>query len=394
MPASPVNAGERDAELWMRRMGLPYFVRPRHQASNLPGRVAPFIVFLITLSFLTDLVVNVDIPDATPVLLDSLLVAVAVALVLVPLVAPVFVGILSARILRRRPRSGMAVGIGAMLVYVVVFPFVPGVVHLGETVGASILFNGLIALAACALTALGIGSLVSWAARTALSELAAFGALATRALPLLLLLVLFAFFARPLWEVTSSMSALRLLLVVLFFIALGLLFAIPVTRRELTGLEKGPRGPSSGPALSGIERFNLSVVMVLAQGVQIGIVALLVTVFLIVLGVLAFSPHVLTVWLGGPPETVRLLGLEMPISVALLKTAIFLSCVSSLNFLVSLTTGSAYRTAFYEPMLEDARTALLKRAAYRAAGDGASGDRGPGTGGTYGTGGSQPPERT
>jgi hypothetical protein len=178
-------------------------------------------------------------------------------------------------------------------------------------------------------------------------------------------------------------------------VALGLLFAIPVTRQELKGLEQGPPGSPGafdGPALNALERFNLGVVMVLAQGFQIVIVALLVCTFLLLLGVLAFSPEVLTLWLGRPPEIVYLLGIELPLSVALVKTAVFLSCVSSLNFLVSLTTGSAYRSAFYEPMLEDARAALKRRAEYRRLP--ARPERsGPETGGTNGTGSRKAPGR-
>lgn len=396
MEAGQERAAERVAERWMRRAGLPYFVKPRAQASDLPARVAPFVLFLLTLSLLTDVVIAIDIPAGSTPLLDGLLTALGVLILLVALVAPVAVGILSARILRRWPRPALPIGIGAMLVYIAIFPLVPSVAHLGDTVSESILANAAIVLVACGLTALGVGSLLSWAVRTALSEFAALGALATRALPLLLLVVLFAFFARPLWDVTSSMSAARLTLVVLFFVALGLLFAIPVTRRELKGLEQGAPGSGRALPLSGLEGFNLGVVMVLAQGFQVAIVALLVCAFLLLLGVLAFSPQVLTLRLGKTPDTVRLLGIELPLSVALVKTAIFLSCVSSLNFLVSLTTGSAYRSAyrsaFYEPMLEDARIALRKRAAYRLPEGSGPEIRGPETGGTNGTGSRQPPD--
>jgi hypothetical protein len=396
MSAGQERLRQREAEFWMRRAGLPYFVRLRDQANNLPARVAPFVVFLLTLSFLADVVIDIDLPAGSTALADVLLAVVGVVIVLIALLAPVAVGILSARILRRWPRLSLPVGIAAMLAYVVAFPLLSSIAHLGETVGESILANAVIVLSACLLTALGLGSLLSWAARQALGGFAALGGLATRALPLLLLVVLFAFFARPLWDVTSAMSALRLLFVVLFFVALGLLFAIPVTRHELKALEQGSPGSSgaaSGPPLSALERFNLGVVMVLAQGFQVMIVALLVCTFLLLLGVLAFSPEVLTLWLGTPPATVHVLGIELPLNVALVKTAVFLSCVSSLNFLVSLATGSAYRSAFYEPMLADARIALNRRAEYRRSR--AIPERSaPETGGTNGTGSRQAPDGT
>ena len=353
---------DRDTEHWLRLHGLPYFVRPDARVRHLLPRTAPFLVFAVAIDVLSSFVLEVDIDPDSASVGDWGWALVALALVVAVPVVPSVLAVATARVLRSRTRAKTPVALVALVLYLVVDPLYFGLVA-HENPVASVAQNAGVVVAALAATWLGVGALLSWALRAALRQFGALGQLATRALPILMLVVVFAFFARALWEVTGSMSASRLLGVAVFFLVLGLLFTVPIMRRELSALDGGDE--ATGPPLSRLERFNLAVVMVLAQAFQVVIFAALVCVFLVVLGRLAFSDEVLNLWLGANAGNAEVLGIELPVRTGMLKTAVFLSCVSSLNFLVSVSTAAAYRASFYDPLLDQARSALAVRAAYR-----------------------------
>jgi hypothetical protein len=378
---------DRRAERWLRAKGLPYFVPPRAWGDRLFARIAPFLVFLlladVALSGLIRFHLVVDEESSgLALLLLFVVLLVAAAAVAVPIVA----AYVTAVVLGRFPAGGLPVTVTLLVLCLVGTPLVASLTSSGLDVVAAIAVNVGAVVLAVVLTWVGIGSLLGNAARTALRQLAAIGTLATRALPILMLVVVFAFFSRPLWEVTSTMQPLRLLAVAVFFVVLGLLFALPITRGEMRQLnqsisrddrvrsvrEAGLQGlalraESPAQPLGRVERANIETAFVLALGFQALIFALLTCVFLLVLGLLAFSSEVLEEWVGPRATTLDLFGIEVPFTWALLKTAVFLSCVSSLNFLVSVTTNRGYRTTFYEPLFHEARVALSVRAAYRSA---------------------------
>ncbi|TAJ49176.1 MAG: hypothetical protein EPO52_05145 [Herbiconiux sp.] len=380
----------RAAEQWLRRQGLPYFVPRKLWADRLFVRVAPFLVFLIVIdigtSGILDALITVEVDDAAiaALLLVGLVIA-AIALIITPFVLSYLAGVL----LRRTPRAALPATIALLALCLAGIPLVTAIVVGPTSAMIGVVVNLVVIGLAYLLTWLGIGALLSWAARTALRQLAAIGALATRALPILMLVVVFAFFSRPLWEVTSTMSPARLLLVVLFFALLGVLFVVPITRTEMKELDQRidpadrvrdvrstgltslyERALRPGPAPRRSERANLESVFTLTLGFQVVFFALIVCVFLLVLGGLAFSSEVLEEWVGPRETTIEVFGVELPFTWALVKTAVFLSAVSSLNFLVSVTTNRAYRTAFYDPQFQRARTALSVRAAYLSHDDG------------------------
>jgi hypothetical protein len=379
------HAGDRGAERWLRARGLPYFVPVRAWADRLTARIAPFLVFLLLadIAFSGLIRLHVTVEEDSDAL--ALLLLLAVLLVVVAAVAaPIALAWLSARVLRRYLAAGIPVALALLVLCVVGTPLVAWLTASGLDVGAALAVNVVAVAAAYLFTWVGVGALLGSAARTALRQLGAVGALATRALPILMLVVVFAFFSRPLWEVTSTMQPLRLLAAAVFFVVLGLLFALPITRTEMRELNQSispadrissvraaglpgleARAGGAGSPLGRLERANIETAFVLALGFQALIFALLTCAFLLVLGGLAFSSEVLEEWVGSRAGTLTLFGVEFPFTWALLKTAIFLSCVSSLNFLVSVTTNRGYRSTFYEPLFHEARVALSVRAAYR-----------------------------
>ena len=355
--------GDRDTEHWLRQHGLPYFVAPRARSRALLARTAPFLVFALSFDVLSSVVFEVTVDLDTVSASELTLALVALLLVIAVPVVPALIGLWTSRLLRSRAGAKRPVALVSLALYLVVDPLLFGALGFDDPVD-TLGQNAAVAVAALALTWLGIGALLAWALRAALRQFGALGQLATRALPILMLVVVFAYFARALWEVTASMTVPRLVGVAVFFVVLGLLFAVPIMRKELSTLGRAPE--TEGPPLTPLERFNLGVVMVMAQAFQVALFAALVCVFLVVLGTLAFSDEVLNSWLGGHGGNAQVLGVDLPVRTAMLKTAVFLSCVSSLNFLVSVSTAPAYRASFYDPLLDGAREALAVRAAYRA----------------------------
>ncbi|PPF89200.1 hypothetical protein C5B96_01710 [Subtercola sp. Z020] len=347
------GATEAEAEAWLRARGLPFFVRRRRRGALLVARTAPFVALLAAADLgrgmldRTTFSLDADSPAAGLALL------VLTGLALVVLVgAPAAAFLLSAEWIRTSPRAMTVSGLVLIAFYVAAAPWLAG--HPFPEAAT----NGAYVALALLATWCGVGSLVSWSLRTAVRQLGAIGQLTSRALPLLMLVVVVSFFSRTLWEVANGMSPARLGGVVALFALLGLFFIVPVTRAETVGLE------NPGPPLSRREHANVTTVLVLAQGFQVAIFSVLVCAFLTVLGRVAFSDSLLDAWLGPDREPFAPAGIPLPLDAALVKTAALLSCVSSLNFLISATTGAAYRSAFYDPLFDDAGRALEVRARY------------------------------
>jgi hypothetical protein len=369
------SGGDRETERWLRRVGLPYFVRRSRRGDALPVRMAPFIVFLLVAGVLLSGVRPVDVTIEVESAPLAVALGAAVIVFLALLVAlPIAAGVLSGALLRRTPdRAALLVAIGLVVCYLVIEPLVVGATQSAELGWATFGVHLLVVPLAGAVTWLGVGALLAATTRVAWRQLAAVGALVTRALPILMLVIVFAFFSRPVWEVTSTMSPGRLIAVAVFFALLGLAFVIPISRREMHRLEEdgtrlpasaGDSAPPPAPPLAPSERRNLQAGLVLALALQTALFSVIVGVILTLLGTLAFSREVLEEWVGDRLTTVQLFGIDIPFTWALLKTAVFLSCVSSLNFLVSVTTNAAYRESFFHPLLAEARGALAVRAAY------------------------------
>ncbi|MEF2977686.1 hypothetical protein [Subtercola sp. YIM 133946] len=353
------------------------------------ARTAPFLVSLLTLHVSAwqfsraDLSIDDDVAAV-------IVVASTASAVLAMIGVIIVVFAVSRRTLVEHPRAMRIVGSLTATYYLAVDPWLyemPSGDRGLQVPVMGTLVDALVVGAAVCATWCGVGSVAAWAARTSMGRLRSLGEMSTRALPLLMLVVFFSFFSPAIWAVTASMTILRLLGVVAVFAFLALLFMLPVTRSELTGVDDqigvderaeliaGTELPDlleaalvPGSPLTRAERVNLHTVLMLAQGAQVGIFAGLVAVFLVALGEVALAPTVLATWLGPQPSQVELFGLATGVDTALVKTAVFLSCVSSLNFLVSATNNAAYKAAFYDPLFTEARVALAVRSAYRAIG--------------------------
>ena len=252
---------------------------------------------------------------------------------------------------------------------------------------AVLLSVGLATAAWYALTALRARPMVVWAIARTLGSLRSLLPTTTRALPLLLIFVTFLFINAEVWQVAASLDLGTLWLTVLLFTLVGtgfLLVRLPeevdrtddqVDDRFLlaachgTPLDDACRelvaDPGAHPAaraeLAGYERWNLIVVLIIVQSVQVALMALSVFGFLLVFGSLVMTESVQVAWLG--QDAAHVPGLAS-VSVALVKVSVFLAAFSGLYLTVSTVTDETYRAQFFAGVTRELERAVGMRAVY------------------------------
>ena len=256
---------------------------------------------------------------------------------------------------------------------------------LGPATLASLL---LLAAAWYALTKLHAAPIVTWAMGRTFGSLRSLLPMTTRALPLLLLFITFLFINTEVWQVGSNLTAGALWLTVVLFLVLAVGFLLVRLPEEVdrvdddvtddlllaacggTPLEQACRemveDPDADPAayaeVTGYERWNLILVLVVVQSVQVLLVTLSVFVFLMVFGALIMSDYVMASWL---PDhgTHTIVG---PVTRELVQVATFLSAFSGLYLTVSTVTDETYREQFFGGVSRELERAVGVRAVYLA----------------------------
>ncbi|MFJ8916974.1 hypothetical protein [Amycolatopsis sp. NPDC102389] len=388
-----MDLDRRAADAWFRRRGLPMVIHRRRRGAGMLRRSTPGLVFLCLLDLLLAALLKLlDVPE--DVLAARMrgsgvgYVLGVLALTFAVVVVPVIVGRLMAKLLRvvSRTRVRLAIMAATIGFWLFVLPLgerLTGLVSWDDPLWVAVLTN-LVALAVLMLLVrIGVGSILTWAARSAVAQVRAIGMLASRALPLLLLVVMFSFFTAELWQAVERLTPGRLWLVVGFLVLIGAVFLASMLSDEIkelkswtvepgatvlrgtpfdddTGLEQRRR------ALTKTERLNIALVLFFAQAVQIVAFGVLVFAFFVVFGVLILSPEVVTEFAGRESAPGTLLGVPLPVSSALVNVSVFLAVFSGLYFAASTATDARYRRSFFEPLLEDVKISLAARDIYLA----------------------------
>jgi len=234
--------------------------------------------------------------------------------------------------------------------------------------GASALGAALTALAAAlavyAVAVLRAWLIVGWAIRRTFRSMGLMLPLVTRALPLLLLFITFLFINAEVWQVAASLDGGVLWVAVLLFAAIAVGFLLSRLPEELDTVDAGLRG---------LERANLLIVLLVAQAVQVLLLALAVFAFFLLFGVVAMEPAVVSQWTGGalhPPDGPVGAWLGERLSLELLRVSTFLAAFSGLYFTVYAVTDEMYRSQFFSAVLRELESAVAARSAYRALRDG------------------------
>ncbi|MFC6288521.1 hypothetical protein ACFP3Q_15645 [Nocardioides sp. GCM10027113] len=273
-----------------------------------------------------------------------------------------------------------AAGAGAALAWVSdQFSFAP----------ATLLTFGLLAGLWYALTALRARPIVTWALHRTFGGLRTLLPMMSRALPLLLLFVTFLFINAEVWEVAAALDGAVLWLVALLFGVLAggfLLVRLPeeVDRtddhvddaflrracagtpleRECARLVDDPDStPTAYAEVTGYERWNLVIVLLIIQATQVLLLSLSVFVFFLVFGAIVMEPAIVANWTGDDPHNIP--GLPN-VSAELLQVSVFLAAFSTLYLTVATVTDEAYRTQFFGAVLRELERAVGVRAVYLA----------------------------
>ena len=239
-----------------------------------------------------------------------------------------------------------------------------------------------------ALVSLRAHVIAGWALRRAFRSLGLLMPLLTRALPMLLLFITFLFINAEVWQVSSSLDGGILWGTVLFFGVAALLFLVPRLAEELDAFDdsivaadlmaasKGTPLESAAQRLvdddidlpeeaqvTGLQMVNLVLVLVIAQAVQVLLLAFAVFAFFIVFGAVAIDDGVIESWTG--EQVTHVFDLDL-VSEQLLQVSVFLAAFSGLYFTVYAVTDDLYRKEFFTVIMNELRRAVGARVIYRA----------------------------
>ncbi|NPD06691.1 hypothetical protein HN031_18620 [Nocardioides sp. zg-1308] len=244
---------------------------------------------------------------------------------------------------------------------------------------------GLLSVALYALFTLRAWVVARWAASQTFSSLGLLFPLVTRALPLLLLFVTFLFINAEVWEVSATLDGRVMWLTVALFLTITVGFLLVRLPEELAGFDEhvdpdelarhlvgtpleGFRQPAGAKvvdevAISGLQKANLVLMLLITQLVQVVLLSVSVFVFFVVFGLLVMDPGVIAGWIG---HEVTNLPFSARANWELVQVSTFLAAFSGLYFTVYAVTDEVYRTQFFSSIVAELERAVSVRAAYRA----------------------------
>jgi hypothetical protein len=125
--------------------------------------------------------------------------------------------------------------------------------------------------------------------------------------------------------------------------------------------------------VSGLQKANLVLVLLITQVVQVLLLAVAVFAFFIVFGAVVMEPTVVASWTGEPLHPLvgdlgRWEGDRL--SRELVQVSVFLAAFSGLYFTVYAVTDDLYRRQFFATVTRELERAVSARIAYRSLRDG------------------------
>nr|WP_216653513.1 hypothetical protein [Nocardioides sp. zg-DK7169] len=279
----------------------------------------------------------------------------------------------------------LAAGTGAALAWVSGQPSVAPALMISAAMVAVLLY---------ALTALRAAPIVRWALGRTFGSLRTLLPMMSRALPLLLLFVTFLFINAEVWQVAADLPTGTLWLTALLFVLLATGFLLvrlpeevdkvddevdaeflrrttagtPVAEaaRALLADEGGQPGLASYAEVRGFERWNLVLVLVVIQAVQVAVLSVGVFVFFLAFGGLVMDLDVQSSWTAIPPHDIHSLPALSQLSMPLVQVSVFLASFSALYLTVSTVTDETYRVQFFGSVMRELERAVGVRAVYLA----------------------------
>ena len=296
-----------------------------------------------------------------------------------------------AAINRLRGRRALARPVAVTRVDMAVFVLVPAFLpvlfggQLREALALAAV-NVLILLAVVYLGSYGLVTLLRWAIRKMVGQLRAVFGLLARALPMLLLIVALLLFTPEVWQVAANLEGpyLAATLGLLFAMGVGfLLTRLPGEIARLGQVESDEAlaalcdgTPAAGCSdgvdpsplpLSRHERGNVALVVVVSQGIQVMLVAIVMGLFFVLFGLVAIRPEVVLSWVQKPELDAIFTwgnGEDVVLTGELIRVALFLAAFSGFYFTVYVITDETYRREFFDEVVAEVRQALAVRTVY------------------------------
>jgi hypothetical protein len=122
-------------------------------------------------------------------------------------------------------------------------------------------------------------------------------------------------------------------------------------------------------SLSSRQRANLLLVLLIAQAVQVLLLAAAVFGFFLAFGIVAIGPSIVKLWTGHPPTALHLftsVQVDGPVSNELFQVSVFLAAFSGLYFTVYAVSDATYREQFFTRISRDLERAIGVRAVYQS----------------------------
>jgi hypothetical protein len=373
-----MGARLKDVEVWFVRRGVPHFIDDYAATTDIWTRSTPLLIVAYFAGGLHAL----DLANYT--FRENVLATCVVLGVLVGAWA-------ATNLARRRPFFAKPMVVGTPeLVAFVLGPAVPSAIFAQWGDMLQTLIEGLVVLAAIYLvTSYAVFALLGWALRRSVSQLRALGGLVVRALPLLLLFTTFLFINAEVWQVAGTLTGPAYIATLSIFFVLGAVFVLSRMPALMRGLSTFPQWsdvhelvadtpatalhfPDGGVppqyGLSRRQKLNVGLVTVFSQALQVTFVALVLTLFFSIFGLLAIPEATTMAWTGLDEVNVlvtwHLGGREIVMTESLLRVAGFLGAFTGMYFTVVLSTDATYRDEFAEDVGPQIRQALAVRVAY------------------------------
>ncbi len=255
--------------------------------------------------------------------------------------------------------------------------------------------NLVILAASFLITRWALIPMVIWSLAQVWRRLGEVSSLAMKSLPTMVLFSAFIFLNAEMWQVANDFTLPYFTLVVALIASVGGTFVALSVRRLTLDLVRFPNWrevaelvadspvadivpddhmsppPANAPLGRGAS-FNVGLLLFVSQAVQIMLVAMVITVFYVIFGMLTVREATLLQWTTVSELTttadwavrIPLFGSEMLFSRELVVVAGFIGVISGLQFAVQLVTDESYRAGFAADMADEVREALAVRAVY------------------------------
>ena len=373
-----------ETERWFVRRGVPHFIADYSATADIWTRAAPFLAFVLFAELFLTFGDEYQGWGQAGVFLAG--VAFIVATIAV--------------VNRLRGRSAFSlpndIGPLELAAFVLVPAVLPAVVNndaVLDSLMATIAFNLAILGITYVTVSYGLVPLIGWSIARFFKELSGLVDLLAKSLPLLLLFSAFLVLNAEMWQVAHDLPPLFFGLIVSLMVLLGSAFVGISLRRSnpsdsdfsswdevmrccaespLADLAPPPATrPIAPPPLDRATKRNISLMQFVGISIQVLLVALLISAFYIVFGLLTVREATILQWVTDDSLdqadlwwSTTLAGAEIILTRAHVVVAGFIGAFSGLQFAVSVLTDATYRDEFAADVADEVRENLAVRALY------------------------------